>query len=127
MNEYLTRDIDWKRTVELRKRADATRNTGGNIALDLRDWYIGSYSYLNQPCILILNQDKRLFAITDESGLLSIFGHQIWIAFLQRTGRTSESCAWARPTIEDVICEGRLSTTPTVYGARISEILNWVP
>lgn len=127
MNTYLTRECDWKRTVELRRRAEFARSEGRNIALELKDWYIGHYSYLNEPCILFLDQDKRLHAIADESALLAIFGHQIWIAFLQRVGRTSESCVLARPKISDVICEGRLSTTPTVYGARISEILNWVP
>ena len=127
MNEYLTRERDHKRLSELRARARFASEDGRHIALELQDWYIGHYSYLNQPCILILDADKRLFAIADEDVLLEIFDHQIWIAFLRRVGRTSESSALARPKIEDVICEGRLSTTPTVYGARISEILNWVP
>jgi hypothetical protein len=127
MNTYLTRDVDVLRTRALIREGNLARGRGDNIALTLKDWYIGHYSYLNQPCILILDQDKRLHAITDEAGLLAIFGHQIWIVFLRHVGRTSELSILDRPRIDEVVCEGRLSTTPTVYGARISEILNWVP
>lgn len=128
MTDYLTRESDYKVVLKLRDEAKEIEQSGKSVALTKRDWYIGAYSYLNHRHILLLDQDKELIAIIDESELLHLFGHQIWLAFLRRVGISEFIGFDQRPRIDGIKPTGRLGVPPwNVYGAQISEIINWVP
>jgi hypothetical protein len=120
------RDIERARV--LLHQAHELSHTGESLALKLKDWHLCHYSYLYEPHVLLLDQDKRIQIVMTEETLLQCFGHQIWIAFLNRMGRTSASDVVNRPRITGFTCEGRLGLPPDyLYGAQISEVINWLP
>lgn len=128
MTNYLSQKQDIDFLDRLRDEADQIRKRGESVAIVKRDWHLGRYSYLNCPYILILDAEKNLLAIADESDLLDIFGHQIWLSFLRRV-QISEFVGFdQRPPLEGIQPTGRLGVPPwPVFGGQIKDILNWVP